>query len=373
MFERFAMPASIAALDEIVAALPAAARTKFDRLYAFTLSDARVFPPPAMENWIAGAFKYLAPTREGVLAAIGTQRIVHVLNRATAQGTLFNAVRAQRPIEAKAATDLEKEIEDARAKCSFCRPAELTPANAFGRIGDNKTCANVAAYDGWHGLVIFADHSPLRFRTDAFQTSEVAELLATAKAWAAKCHEAEPEARFFFLMWNCLYKAAASILHGHAQMTVGRQFHYGRVERLRRDALAYKACHKADYFQDFVAVHEDLGLATDWAGVKAIAHLTPAKEKEILLVADRYDHPGLPEAMYKALKVYAFQDVKSYNMAMYMPPLGPADPDWAGFPVIVHFVDRGDPGVKTVDVGAMELYASAVVSNDPFGLAAAMK
>jgi hypothetical protein len=36
-------------------------------------------------------------------------------------------------------------------------------------------------------------------------------------------------------------------------------------------------------------------------------------------------------------------------------------------------VDRGDPAVKTVDVGAMEFYASAVVSSDPFGLAKVMK
>jgi len=55
-----------------------------------------------------------------------------------------------------------------------------------------------------------------------------------------------------------------------------------------------------------------------------------------------------------------------------MPPLGPTDPAWEGFPVLVHLVDRGSPEAKTVDVGAMELYTSSVVSSDPFALAAAL-
>jgi hypothetical protein len=107
--------------------------------------------------------------------------------------------------------------------------------------------------------------------------------------------------------------------------------------------------------------------------VTAVAHLTPAKEREIILVADRYENPDLPAAIWRALKVYAAQDVKSYNMAVYLPPLGPADPMWAGFPALVHFVDRGDLAAKTVDVGGMEFYASAVVSADPFALAEALK
>jgi hypothetical protein len=156
-------------------------------------------------------------------------------------------------------------------------------------------------------------------------------------------------------------------------MTVGRRFHYGRVERLRRDAAAYKAEHGASYFADFVAAHDALGLAARWGGVTALAHLTPVKERELILVADRYDHPDLPAAVCRALKLYAAWDVKAYNLAVYMPPLGPADPAWAGLPVLVHLVDRGDPGAKTADVGAMELYASAVVSSDPFALAEDMR
>jgi hypothetical protein len=367
------MSAGITTLDKTVAALPPDGRRLFDRLYDLAMSEARVLPPKAMEGWIADAFKYLAPTPGGVLEAIRRQPIVHVANRVTGQATLFNAIRSHRPIEAKGEADLAREIEGARPKCSFCRPLELTPANTFGRIGQAKTCANVAAYDGYHGLVIFDDHSPLRFRHDEFSAAEVADLLATAKAWALKCHAEDPQARFFFLMWNCLWKAGASIIHGHAQMTVGRKFHYGKVERLRRDALGYAARYKSNYFDDLVKVHRALGLARACGQVTALAHLTPAKEREIVLVADSFEAPDLAQAIYRALKVYACQDVRSYNLAVYMPPLGAPDAQWEGFPCLVHLVDRGDPSTKTADVGAMEMYASAVVSADPFQVAEAMK
>jgi len=366
------MPRRITNLEEAVNALDAGARRAFDRLFEFTVGEARVLPPKPMEDWIAKAFAYLAPTRDQILAAIRHQKIVHVVNRVTGQGTLFNAIRALRPIEAKDSSNLEAEIEAARAKCAFCRPLELTPENTFGRIG-GKTAANVAAYDAWHGLVIFEEHSPLHFRTDAFTVAEVADLLATARAWAEKVHAEDPEARYFFLMWNCLWKAAASIIHGHAQMTVAREFPYAKVERLRRDALAYRKAHKSNYFDDLVRVHDALGLAARWGGVTVLAHLTPVKEKELVLVADRFDSPDLAPAMHRALKAYARLGVESYNMAVYMPPLGPADPAWEGFPVLVHFVDRGSPGAKTADVGAMELYTSSVVSSDPFALAEALK
>ncbi|MGB2614690.1 MAG: hypothetical protein WBE06_08295, partial [Phycisphaerae bacterium] len=163
-----------------------------------------------------------------------------------------------------------------------------------------------------------------------------------------------------------------SIIHGHAQMVVAREFPYAKIERLRRDALAYRKAHKSNYFEDLVRVHDTLGLAARWGNVTALAHLTPIKEKELVLVADRFDEADLAAGIHRALKVYAALDVTSYNLAVYMPPLGPTDPDWEGFPVLVHLVDRGSPEAKTVDVGAMELYTSSVVSSDPFALAAAL-
>jgi len=377
------MPPTITQLDAVVAALSPEDRARFDRMYAVNQSTARVVPPKKMEGWIAKTFQYLGATPEEVLAVIRAQPITHVMNRATGQATLFNAVRASRPIDAKDTTNLDEEIAKAEGG-PFCRPLELTPANAFGRVPHPApdaptgqpcltTAANVAAYDGWHGLVIFEHHDPLRFRTDAFTVDEVAATLATARTWAEKAHTADPEARFFLLMWNCLWKAAASIIHGHAQMVVGRAFHYARVERLRQDARRHRADHGADYFADLVATHESLGLAERCGNVAMLAHLTPIKERELVLVAPSYEDPDLPLAVWRGLKTFAALGVESYNLAVHTPPLGEPDPDWDGFPTVVYLVDRGDPGSRTTDVGGMELYASSVVAADPFGVAEVLR
>ncbi len=65
--------------------------------------------------------------------------------------------------------------------------------------------------------------------------------------------------------------------------------------------------------------------------------------------------------------------VTSFNVAICMAPLGGTDEDWGGFPVIVRVVDRGDSRSKASDIGAVELYASSVVSSDPFEVAGVLK
>jgi hypothetical protein len=65
--------------------------------------------------------------------------------------------------------------------------------------------------------------------------------------------------------------------------------------------------------------------------------------------------------------------VQTFNVAFYMPPLGPTDEDWSNFPTVVYLVDRGSPANRTSDIGAMELYAASVVASDPFAVAHALR
>jgi hypothetical protein len=75
--------------------------------------------------------------------------------------------------------------------------------------------------------------------------------------------------------------------------------------------------------------------------------------------------------------------VQSFNLALFQRPLDVAetiDPldgskgweDWDGFPAVVRIVDRGDLLTRAADVGCMELYASSVVSSDPFAVIGAV-
>ncbi len=352
---------SIAHLDELVAALPAADQEVFNRIFHVSTTTGHLNPPPTMHKWIEGYF--------GSVEAVKSQRIVKVTNLITVEGALFNELRARRPMEAKGDADLEDTIISGLGG-PFCNPTEGTPEDVFGRVqGQHSiTASNVAKYDGFHGLVVFDEHNPLKFTAEG-----VKDYFATALAWARKAHCADQRARYFFFMWNCLWKSGASILHGHAQMTLSRDVHYAKVEGWRRAALLYRLGHGANYFDDLYGVHHALGLAFESGNARVLAYLTPIKEKETLLISDDLDDDFI-EAVYKTLRCFVQRlGVRSFNLALYWPPIDHVEEDWSGFPAIVRIVDRGDPNNKTADVGAMELYASSVVASDPFRVAEALQ
>jgi len=190
--------------------------------------------------------------------------------------------------------------------------------------------------------------------------------------WMNAAHSHDKEACYFFLMWNCLWRSGASILHGHAQMTLSKGMHYAKIEHQRRAALLYKIGHGTDYFEDLYAVHRNLGLGLEVNGVRILANLTPIKEKEVLLLAPVLDD-RIKRASYRVLRCLVDKlGVRSFNLALCLRPIDSTPEDWTGFPAIVRIVDRGDLDNRTSDIGAMELYASSVISGDPFRLVSAL-
>jgi hypothetical protein len=352
---------SIVHLPELIAALPAEEQALFDRFFHVSATIGEVVPPESMFAWIERQF--------GSVEAVRQQRIVKVTNRITLEGTLYNELRARRPMEAPASQDLETAIESNRGD-PFCKPLELTPADVFGRVQGRHsiTASNIAKYDHFHGVVIFDEHHPLRFTRET-----VADALETGRRWAEAAHRTDPQAVYYFFMWNCLWKSGASILHGHAQATVSRGMHYGRVEAWRQAALRYATAYGSEYLADLVRVHRALGLARSFGAVEVLAHLTPIKEKEFLLAGPAVDDDFV-DALYAVLESYVQRlGVRSFNVALYLPPLAPVEEDWSVLPgVLARVVDRGDPGNRTADVGAMELYAASVVSSDPFRVVEAL-
>ena len=349
---------SIADLEEIKNALPDEARGLFDRYFRVDTTVGKLVPPEAMKGWITKNF--------GALEKVERQQIVKVTNLLTLEGALFNELRASRPMECQVDQEIRNIIERGTGD-PFCKVREGTPADSFGRVAGSfcTTASNVAKYDGYHGLVVFNEHNPLMIHKQA-----ISDYFETAREWAQRAHAEDPEAKYYFFMWNCLWKSGASIVHGHAQMTLTRGMHYPKVEALRRVWAAYKQQYNGTcYFSDLYKIHRALGLAWDWEGdVKGFAYLTPIKEKEIFLLAPK---PGAPlyHAVHAVLESLMKLCVTSFNVVLYLPPIAPAAEDWDGFPALVRIVDRGDPNNKTADFGAMELYAASVISSDPFKLA----
>src|SRR5918997_18357 len=221
----------IADLPALIEALPPEDRSLAERIFNVSATTGRLDPPEGMRPWIEKSF--------GSVDAVTEQRIVKTTNRVTLEGTLFNELRASRPLDTGVNLDLEREI-GATEGDPFCRPEEGTPADVFGRVrGEHAiTASNIAKYDAFHGVIVFDDHNPLHL------TPEKAEdYVSTGLRWCRKALEADPEAKYPFLMWNCLWRAGGSIIHGHAQVTATRGTHYPKVEHLRRAAAGYRSEH----------------------------------------------------------------------------------------------------------------------------------
>ncbi len=352
----------IAELDIVLESLPAGERKLFDRIFHVSVSTGRLNPPATMHHWIEQHF--------GSVAATSNQRVVKVTNLVTSEGALFNSLRAGRPIEAKEKLDVTAQIVQGALGDPLQDPHRDTPEDIFGRV-EGKHCitgSNIAKYDGLHGMVIFRERNPLLFSEE-----QIIDYLDTAWRWAEKAHHSDPEAKYFTLIWNCLWRAGASLLHGHAQVMLARDMHYAKVEGLRQAALRYQAEYGSNYFADLYQVHLSLGCALEKEGIRVIAYLTPIKENEVLLLAPEFNL-SLKERIYEALA--CFRDrlhVFSFNLFLATAPLSPAPESWDGFPVLVRLVDRGDLESRASDIGSMELYTSSVIGSDPFELARLLK
>jgi len=345
------MEKSILNLKESVENLPLTQKKLFRRFFKVAEAEGLVFPPKSMEFWIKEKF--------GKLEAVKKQKIIRVTNVLTGEETFFNELRAKRPIEAKK-IPVPEELRQTET-CSFCRPLKKTPEDIFGRIKGrySLTASNVAKYDAWHGLVIFSEHSPWQFTEE-----KIADFFQTASLWFKKVKKYDPKAIYPFLMWNCLWKAGASLVHGHIQLVVARERPYAKVEKLEKLAKAYQKQYLTDYFDDLFKVHDSLGLAIKFHSTKIISYLTPLKEKEIMVISPRINRLFF-RTLSLLLQIFFELGVKSFNLITIFPTL--KDISWH-LPVLTRILDRGALENQISDIGGMELYSASIVSSDPFFL-----
>jgi len=354
---------TIVELEELVNDLPPAIAGAARRILAISTATATLEAPSEMRGWISSVF--------GSLDAVRRQRIVRVTNVVTLEGALFNEVRSRRPKDVRGVDDVRKAIAESVGD-PFCRVDTGTPRDSFGHVAGARGTAvsNVAKFDGLHGVLVFDEHDPLA----PLSAEVLADRFGTARAWATKGLAADPASRYYFLLWNALWRAGGSIVHGHMQMTLTRGLHYPKVEALRRHSVAYRSQHASDYFEDLWSVHDALGLGMTVGGARAMAYLAPIKEREIIVLGrPGEDESALAGGIAHALATLRRDGATAHNLALYLPPLSADGADWSRFPPLARLVDRGDPADRTSDIGAMELYAASVVASDPFRTAEALR
>lgn len=348
-------------LPDRLAALTGPMGERAARLVEARLIRGRTEPPPELHGWLRERF--------GSVDAVREQAVVHVTSRAIGESTIISPLRGRRPMDrGRSEPDFEAELVEHEGD-PFCEPTTGTPADPYGRVaGDHVVArANAALADAHHAVLVFDRHDPL-----AFDRALVSDVLQTGRAWAEHARASDPVAVNYLLIWNCLWRAGGSIVHGHAQALLGSGTHYQQLERFRRDVAGYAATHRGDLVEELVAVHRSLGLTIDVAdGVTLLASLTPRKERELWLVAEAGTEETAPAFAYAlGSTLEAYRDrvgVRSFNLALWRPPLANGA-GWEGVPPIVRIVDRGDPASRPSDIGAMELFGTPIVSADPFDL-----
>ena len=352
------MEAGIDNLAGMVRSLPDEEKALFQRIFDLHTVEGGVEIPDGMRDRVKGRF--------GSLDRVTCQEITRVRNRITGEETLFNPLRGLRPLRSVEEGDWKYCLDSPPASDPFVDPEQNTPQDVFGRIRGRHcvTAANIAKCEGFHGLIIFDDYNPLNFTRE-----QVCDYIDVGWRWAEQAHSVEPKAKYFLFIWNCLWRAGASIQHGHAQVMLATESHYARIERFRKVAEDYRCRYGSSFFDDLFRVHEAVGCALDKENVRILASLTPFKDNEFILMAGGHGH-SFGHRLYDLLAFFRDRmGVGSFNLALATPPLAHTVENWGDFPVIAWLVDRGSPDKLSSDVGGMEIYASSVVSSDPVKLA----
>jgi galactose-1-phosphate uridylyltransferase len=332
---------TILSLNKIARNLPKEKRVLFERIYEVEVSKSKTLVPKEMKAWVKSRF--------GSVKNAETQTIVHLRNRLTGEGCLFNSLRASRPFDTTCKT-----LPDIGGKenCLFCEPEKNTPSDPFGRIKGKfcLTAGNIAKYDYFHSVLIFQEHNPLRLKKDWLE-----DYLKTAERWFGNAEKKDPNAKNRLLMWNCLWRSGASILHGHMQLTASKT-EYGRLRHLREISQSYSEIFGSDYFSDILSIHKSLGLAKNSGNIWIIAYLTPVKDSEIWIMSRRKNFSEMSPAIFRVLQKYKKIGVQTYNLVIFQ-----INGWW-----ICRLLDRGDLKNKSSDIGSMELFADSVIASDPF-------
>ncbi|MCS6846628.1 MAG: hypothetical protein RMN52_02810 [Anaerolineae bacterium] len=359
---------TIVDLPELIAGLPAERRARFERIFRVdrVIGECRV--PEPMRPWVESQF--------GSVAAVERQDVVRVTNLVTFDGALFNPLRRWRPVMLDEPAHAQLPASHSPAEDLFASPLESTTEDVFGRVRGEHciTASNVARWEGQCAVLIFDEPDPL-----AFTRAHLRDYFRASLEWARRAHRHDPQARYFVWMWNGGPKGGASIPHAHAQMGLGRGMHYAKVEMLRRAALAYRAQHGANYFDDLLAAHDDVGLGLCAGRLRGFVYLAANRPKDTWIYGHALDD-DLADALHDVLRaLIARMDMRAFDVGVLMPPLFPLPPstgsggereasaeDWSGFPVIARIGDRGAPEMRSSDIGAIDLYAHNAISIDPF-------
>jgi len=340
---------TITKITEYVEGLPEKDKEITRALFEFIPLTGKLTLPKEMYPWVKKTF--------GSPESVEKQRIMRIRNKLTEDTALFNSVRSNRPMESTGNIDVEEVVRTARDP--FSNPEPNTPLDEQGRIQGTyvTTSANVAKYDGDHSLIIFNEPNPYKVSEPAF-----IEAIQTAFTWFDKVGEGYP-----FLMWNCLWKSGASVVHTHMQMTMAHRKPYAYMRKIRKANTMCIESYEKPYFKAWRQAHDSLGLSYKTEYGEIVSSITPVKERELVCFPKDITPETIGSMIYSVKEAYLEAGVQSFNMGLYIPKS-------SSIPLHFRFVDRGKLDTKTTDFGGVEVLAEEkIVGNDPYNVLMSIK
>lgn len=189
------------------------------------------------------------------------QILYKVANKFTSEETVYNPIRAKRPVSKPTIDPLVyiKNLSDNTAgTCDFCKYKDHTAEDIFGRIDNtySASASNTFKLAKFHGLFFPKQHYPLNL--SLIQIEDI--FLHTSKEWFEKAHEIDPNQKYPSLLWDTLPHAGASQVHPHIHGLLDTHQYAGRFESLHQLAKQYYSTLKRSFWSDFVKLHYALGL-----------------------------------------------------------------------------------------------------------------
>ncbi len=275
----------------------------------------------------------------------------------------INVERARRPHQAKRT----KEKISHPTNCPFCHPnlEKITPKYPDAMpericVGRATTFPNLFPFGEFHSVVAFPSFF---LEVDGFSPKELRECLEAAFKTFELAMSTRPALRYWYLNWNHLPPAGASIVHPHLQLLATRN-PTRMLSELMRKSKQYYQQHKRNYWKELLSLERKLDerYIGSTGDIHWIASFAPTGNKEVLGVSEKWSSlreakasiSDICQGLHKILKGYAKIGVKSFNLSSYS---GPCDKKLPFFRLHFRLIARPDPvSLYTADRGFMEIF-----------------
>lgn len=152
------------------------------------------------------------------------QRVLHVYNKYTKTTTVYNPLRASRPLpktDQDPKTFLQDFIDRSRPNCDLCNFKTKTAEDAIlGRLETqlSASAANVFKLQDFHALIFPKNHNVMNLSYD-----DISSMFDLSASWFQEVHLESPDHAFPQMIFDAMEHAGASQPHPHLQAFIGKK------------------------------------------------------------------------------------------------------------------------------------------------------